>query len=261
MRNLKLTMAYRGTRYHGFQRQNNAHTVQAEVEAALSRVLNEPVTIYGCSRTDAGVHANHYCFSLQTDRPIPHRNLLRGVNGLLPDDISLLSSEDAPPDFHARYSCCGKEYIYRIHNSESKNPFERDLSLHYRRPMHLAMLQQCADVFVGTHDFKSFCAANSPHINTIRTIYEFSIKKHEDCVILLVKGDGFLYNMIRILVGTLLWVNEGILPPDSMQEILDAKSRLRAGKTAQAYGLYLNRVFYEDGDWKTTPSPDCCYFR
>lgn len=244
-RTLRLTLAYRGTRYHGFQRQENAVTVQAVTEAALSKVLNHPVTIIGCSRTDTGVHARQFCCSLHTDRVIPHRNLMRGVNGELPDDISILSCEDADPDFHARFSCCGKEYIYRIHNHESKNPFLTDLALHYRRPLDVARMHDCAQAFVGTHDFRSFCASGGVKENTVRTIYEMSVKKQGDCVAVLVKGDGFLYNMIRILVGTLLMASEQELNAADMREILEAKDRLRAGNTAQAHGLYLNRVFYD----------------
>ena len=127
MRNLKVMMAYRGTNYHGFQRQENALTVQEVVEEKVSSVLNEKVIINGCSRTDTGVHANNYCFSVLTESRIPPLNFVRGVNGRLPDDISILSCEEVSEDFHARFSCKAKEYIYKIHNSESKNPFETDL--------------------------------------------------------------------------------------------------------------------------------------
>ena len=133
MRNLKVTIAYRGTKYHGFQRQSNAVTVQEVLEKALSKVLNEPVTITGCSRTDTGVHANMFCFNVKTNSRIYCLGFCRGVNGELPDDISILSCEDVPEDFHARFDCKGKEYIYKIHCSESKNPFAADLMLHYRR--------------------------------------------------------------------------------------------------------------------------------
>lgn len=244
-RTLKLMLSYRGTNYHGFQRQENAVTVQSVTEAALSKVLNHPVTIYGCSRTDTGVHARQFCCSLKTNRPIPHLNLMRGVNGELPDDISILSSEDAAPDFHARFDCKGKEYIYRIHNNESKNPFLTDLALHYRRPLDIPRMAECAQVFVGTHDFRTFCASGGVKANTVRTIYEMSVKKQGDHVAVLVKGDGFLYNMIRILVGTLLMASEQGLTPQDMREILESRDRLRAGNTAQAHGLYLNRVFYD----------------
>ena len=152
MRTLKCMMAYRGTKYHGFQRQDNAHTAPAAAAQALCSVLNHPVTIYGWPRTDTGVHARQYCFSFQTERPIQPLNLVRGGNGRLPDDISLLSAEDAAPSFHALDACRCKEYLYLIHNSESPNPFLRDLACHHRRPIDPALLQACADRFIGTHD-------------------------------------------------------------------------------------------------------------
>ncbi len=244
MRNLKVTAAYRGTKYHGFQIQNNALTVQEVLEKCVSKVLNEPVTICGCSRTDTGVHANMYVFNVKTTSNIRCLGFVRGVNGLLPDDISILACEDAPEDFHARYSCVGKEYIYKLHCSESKDPFSTDLRLHYRRKFNTDLARQAAKYFIGTHDFASFCADCTNVKSTIRTIFTFKIENSGDSVNVLVKGDGFLYNMIRIIVGTLLDINEGKLSPDDIPEILSARDRLRAGRTAMAHGLYLNRVFY-----------------
>lgn len=237
-------MSYRGTAYHGFQKQDNAVTVQEIVERCVSRVLDTKTDIFGCSRTDTGVHANEYCFSLQTDRDIKERNFIRGVNGYLPEDISILSCEEVSHDFHARYSCKAKEYLYLIHNSESKNPFAEDLQYHYRRTMDLELMNQAAAYIIGTHDFKSFCSAHNDKPDTVRTIYSLSIKKQEDLVKVLVKGDGFLYNMVRIIIGTLLWVNEGKIEADSIPDIIRAADRKYAGKTAQPHGLYLNRVFY-----------------
>lgn len=250
MRNLKLTIAYRGTRYHGFQRQPNAVTIQGELEKALSRILNGPVTVYGCSRTDTGVHANMFCLHLHTERIIPCKNLVRAANGYLPDDISVLSCEEMPESFHARFDCKGKEYLYRIHNHESKNPFATDLAFHYRRPLDVDLIREAAMPVIGTHDFHSFCAQATDNSNTIRTIYNVSIEKCCDTVNILVSGDGFLYNMVRIFVGTLLDINEGYFSPDAMQGILDAKDRLAAGRTAMAHGLYLNRVFYDETEIK-----------
>ena len=246
MRNLKVMIAYRGTKYHGFQRQNNALAIQEVVERHVSKVLNEPVIINGCSRTDTGVHASNYCFNVHTSSNINCRGFVRGVNGLLPDDISVLSCEDAPEDFHARFDCVGKEYIYKIHCSESKNPFAADLMYHYRRPFHQERVREAARYFVGEHDFSSFCSECSKDSTHIRTIYSFRIENSGDSVRILVKGNGFLYNMIRIMVGTLIDVNEGIFSPDDIPVILAAKDRLRAGRTAMAHGLYLDRVFYSE---------------
>jgi len=244
MRNLKVIMSYRGTAYHGFQRQDNALTVQEVVERCVSKVLNHKAQINGCSRTDTGVHANNYCFSVLTESSIPVKGFVRGVNGELPDDISILSCEEVPEDFHARFSCKGKEYIYLIHNSESKNPFMTDMALHYRRPFNAELVRSAAQRFVGTHDFAGFCSNYEEGQNTVRTIEKFDIEINGESIKMLVKGDGFLYNMIRIMVGTLLTVNEGRMKPEYIDEILKSKNRTLAGRTAQAHGLYLNRIYY-----------------
>lgn len=244
MRNLKVFMSYRGTAYHGFQRQDNALTVQEVVEKCVSKVLNHKAQINGCSRTDTGVHANNYCFSVPTESSIPVKGFVRGVNGELPDDISILSCEEAPEDFHARFSCKGKEYVYLIHNSESKNPFLTDMALHYRRPFNAELVRSASERFIGTHDFAGFCSNYEEGQNTVRTIEKFDIVINGESIKMLVKGDGFLYNMIRIMVGTLLTVNEGRMNPEYIDEILKAKDRKLAGRTAQAHGLYLNRIYY-----------------
>lgn len=244
MRNLKVIMAFCGTRYHGYQIQDNAYTIQEEVEKRASVICNEKITINGCSRTDSGVHANNYCFSMMTNSNIPCINFVRAMNTKLPGDISILSCKEAPLEFHARFSCVAKEYIYKIHNNESKNPFEEKLSYHYTRRMNIPLMQEAANKFIGTHDFRSFCSNYKEIDNSVRTIYTFSIEKYGDSVKILVKGNGFLYNMIRILVGTLLAVNEGHISIDEIDDIIEAKDRTRAGKTAQAHGLYLNKIYY-----------------
>lgn len=244
MRNLKIFMAYRGTNYHGFQRQENAITVQEIVENCLSKILNVKTIIYGCSRTDTGVHALEYCFNFRTEKPISNIGVIRGMNTILPDDISILSCEEVSDDFHARYSCKGKEYIYKIHNSESKNPFAEDLAFHYRRPIDVELISEASKAFIGTHDFKAFCSTGSNKEITVRTIYDFSVTQNGSEIILLVKGDGFLYNMVRIMVGTLLFINEGKIKAEALPEIILSKDRSNAGKTAQPQGLYLSKIYY-----------------
>lgn len=248
MRNLKVMIAYRGTKYHGFQRQSNAVTVQEVLEKHVSKVLNEPISICGCSRTDTGVHANQFCFNVKTNSRISCRGFERGVNGELPEDISILCCEDVNDDFHARFDCKGKEYVYKMHCSESKNPFASDLMFHYRRSFNVEAAKKAASHFVGEKDFASFCADCTNVSTTVRRIYSFEIEKCGDTVIMLVKGNGFLYNMIRIMVGTLIDVSEGKILPDEIPEILEAKNRLKAGRTAMAHGLYLNRVFYDENE-------------
>lgn len=244
MRNLKITMAYRGTNYHGYQIQPNAITVQEVVQTHISKVLNEPTTLVGCSRTDTGVHANGYVFNVHTNSNIPTKGLLRGCNDLLPKDISFLTCEEVDESFHSRFDCKYKEYVYLIHNSESKNPFADDLRLHYRRPIDIDLVREASRHYIGTHDFRSFSAVKDTTVDTVRTIYDFTVETDGNLVVVLVKGNGFLYNMVRILVGTLLDVNERYISPDEIPQILEAKDRLKAGRTAMAHGLYLNRVYY-----------------
>ena len=244
MRNLKIMMAYRGTAYHGFQIQNNGITVQQVVETCVSKVLNESVVIHGCSRTDTGVHAKQFCFSVQTNSKISELGFVRGVNGELPADISILSCEEAEPDFHARFSCKGKEYLYLIHNSECKDPFSKDLAYHYRRKFNLELVQESAQQFIGTKDFKAFCTDNGKNINTVRTISKFDVQKNSEKIYFFVQGGGFLYHMVRIMIGTLLDINEGRIAKNQLEEIFKSGNRLLAGRTAPAQGLYLNQVFY-----------------
>ena len=157
----------------------------------------------------------------------------------------MLSCEEVPEDFHARFSCKGKTYLYRIHCSESKNPFATDLALHYRRPINIELMKEAAAFFVGTHDFGSFCADCAKKNDTIRTIYQFQIEMQGNDVRILVKGDGFLYNMVRILVGTLLDINEGRIKVSELEGIMSARDRRLAGRTALPHGLYLHEVYYD----------------
>ena len=252
-----MTIAYRGTRYHGFQRQPNAVTVQGELESQLSRILNGPVTVYGCSRTDTGVHANEFVLHLHTEREIHCKNLVRAMNGYLPDDISVLACADTDAGFHARFDCKGKEYLYRIHNHESKDPFRTDLAFHYRRPLDTELIRYAARHMAGTHDFRSFCAQADAASDCTRTIYGTDVRRCGNAVEIRIRGDGFLYNMVRIFVGTLLDINEGVFPPDALRDIIAAGDRLAAGRTAMAHGLYLNRVFYDAAALQTdTEQPE-----
>ena len=218
-RNIKVKIAYRGTAYHGFQRQENSVAVQNVVESVLSRLTAAPVSVNGCSRTDTGVHANEYYFSFNTEHSIPCENIIRGMNSLLPDDISVLDCEEAPADFHARYSCTGKEYIYKILNRKVRDPFLYDLAFHYPYPMGIKE-------------------------NSVRTVTKCDVSREGEIVTVTVRGDGFLYNMVRIIVGTLIYVNEGRLKPDDIDRIIASRDRNLAGVTAKPYGLYLNKVFY-----------------
>ena len=244
MRNIKVKMAYNGANYHGYQRQNNAVTVQQTVEEALSKLLMSDTVINGCSRTDAGVHAREYIFNFKTENPISCEGLLNGTNNLLPKDIAFLEVCEEKEDFHARFDCKGKEYEYLIHNSTVKNPFYADMAMRYKYPLDEKMLDAEAKAFIGKHDFKSFCSAECDKEDTTRTIYDFSVVRENDLVKMRVSGDGFLYNMVRIMVGTLICVNEGKIEKGKIKEIIEQKDRTKAGITVVPDGLYLNKVFY-----------------
>ncbi len=246
MRNFKVMMSYDGTAYHGFQRQENALAIQQVIEETIASIIGEKTIIYGCSRTDTGVHANEYCFNFLHNNSITPHGLVRSLNSLLPDDMSLMSCEEVDMGFHARYHCKGKEYKYLIHNSSIKDPFLKDRAFRYSRHIDEKLLNDAAQNFTGTHDFKSLCSSGSSSINTVRTIHSINITRNGDLVILIVSGDGFLYNMVRIIVGTLIFVNEGKIRPSQISQILEGKDRKLAGKTAPACGLYLNRVFYDN---------------
>lgn len=246
MRNLKITMAYNGTRYHGYQSQNNALAIQDVVEKAMSRLLKQEISINGCSRTDAGVHARAFVFSVKVDSRIPCDGLVRGMNTILPDDIAFLSCEEAAEDFHARFCSKGKEYVYIVNNSGNRDVFGKDLSLRYNRPLDAAALNEAAKLFIGTHDFGAFCKAEAKeHLaTTVRTIFGFSIVRKGENVEFYISGDGFLHNMVRILVGTLIYVSEGKRTEDDVRAALETGKRDFAGITLPPCGLYLNKVFY-----------------
>lgn len=245
MKNYKVTAAFSGTAYHGFQRQENGlRTVQGEIERAIKKLLGETVAINGCSRTDAGVHANAFVFNVFLESSIDCRGIVFGLNGVLPPDIAILAAEEAPEGFHARYHCKGKEYVYLIHNSEIKSPFYADRMYRSWYPIDEKKLDRAAKDFIGEHDFRAFCAASCDKDVTVRTIFDYTVTRSGDTVKFTVSGDGFLYNMVRITVGTLLFINDGKLPEDAIPKIIASRDRTRAGKTVPPQGLYLNRVFY-----------------
>lgn len=247
MRNLLLTICYDGTRYHGWQIQQNSLAVQQVFQEALGRVLKDVPDLKGCSRTDSGVHAYAYCISLKTEHDIPCDRLVGALNHFLPSDIAALDCREVPLDFHARYSCEGKEYIYKIWNNPIRSPFLDGHALHYWYPMDLEKLNAAAHCFIGSHDFTSFCTLDSRERGDMtRTVTKAELQKEGDLITFTVAADGFLYNMVRIMVGTLLRVAQGKFQPQDIPAILQAKNRKAAGPTAPPHGLYLNRVFYED---------------
>lgn len=244
MRQVLLKIKYLGTNYHGWQVQDNAVTVQEKIQDAIEEIFGERLDVTGCSRTDAGVHANEYCCTIKTSSDIDCFKLQGGLNAKLPSDISVFDVLDVDLDFHPRYSCNGKQYIYKINNSISKDPFLEGRALHYPKDIDVELLNRCAKDFIGTHDFSSLCGSKSDIEDCTRTVYNASVTREGELVTFSVTGDGFLYNMVRIMVGTLLFINEGKLAPDSIPTILMSGDRTAAGRTAPACGLYLNKVFY-----------------
>lgn len=244
-RNLLLKIAYDGSRYHGWQVQENALTVQEVFQKALCEVIGQQESIKGCSRTDTGVHAREFCISFHTESKILPERLMAALNRYLPDDIAALSCQEVPADFHARYSCKGKEYVYEIWNHPVRNPFLQDRALHYWYPIDEALLDRAAKYYLGSHDFSSFCTLDKREQGDFtRTVTESKVERQGDLVLFTVAADGFLYNMVRIMAGTLLRVQQGKFSPEDIPNILDAKDRKAAGPTAPACGLYLNKVFY-----------------
>lgn len=245
LRNLLLTITYDGKAFHGWQIQQNAFTVQEAFQNALSKIIGDGFEIKGCSRTDSGVHANMYCISLKTTHSIPPQRLKAALNRWLPLSVAVLDCKDEEEAFHARYSCKSKEYVYKIWNSEVRNPFLDGYALHYRYKLDENMLNEAAQAYVGSHDFTSFCTQdNREKGDFTRNVKAFSVTREGNMVLMRVEADGFLYNMVRIMVGTLLRIQQGKIPPDGISSIIEKKDRQFAGPTAPACGLYLNQVNY-----------------
>lgn len=246
LRNILFTISYDGTNYHGWQIQENAVTVQEVFQNTLFKIINEKANIKGCSRTDSGVHANMYCVSAIIGSKIPCERLLAAMNMYLSNDIAVIDCKEVPINFHARYSCKEKEYLYKILNTRTRNPFLNGYALHYPYPIDLDIIDKAAQDYVGKHDFTSFCTVKGKkEMNTIKTVKIFSIERDSDMILMKVRADGFLYNMVRIMVGTLIKISQGKISADAIPDIIKAKDRLKAGPKAQPHGLYLNKVFYE----------------
>ena len=248
---LFLRLSYLGTAYNGYQVQGEQPTVQRELTRACAELFGERCDIVGCSRTDSGVHANDFCVTVAKrgtdllDSSIPAHRIPLALNAHLPDDISVWAAEYVASGFHPRYDVKYKEYVYRIYNATSRSPFEIDRAWHY--PKHiddvaLANMQLAAKHFCGTHDFSSFMAQGATVAHAVRTVIHASVERCGDVIEFRVAANGFLYNMVRIMTGTLIAVK---ISPDQIPEVIAAKDRARAGMTAPAHGLYLNSVVYE----------------
>lgn len=246
MENYLFKIRFDGSAFHGWQMQKNAATVQESVENAIEKIFCQRAVAHGCSRTDAGVHANEYFFSAKLETGIPVSVMPRALSSALPPQIAVISAEEVPEDFHARFSCKKKEYIYKVLIGETPDPFLLGRAYHYKYGLDAEKLNIQAADFTGTHDFSAFCAAGSSVKSNIRTVYSFGVGKSGDIVEFKVCGDGFLYNMVRIMVGTLIDIQRGKIEENSIPQIIESADRNKAGVTVPACGLYLNKVYYED---------------
>lgn len=244
MQRLCLTLRYDGSRYHGWQVQQNAVTVQETLQNAIEAVTGVRSDVTGCSRTDAGVHANMFCCAFTTESALRGLKMAAALNAHLPPDVAVYGCEEVPESFHPRYDAKGKRYVYRIWNGPTRNPFEAAYSLHHSRRLNETVLNNAAADFMGTHDFAAFQAAGSSVTDTVRTVTHCSVVRRGELVEFTVEANGFLYNMVRIMVGTLLGIAAGRIPPDAIPGILASKNREQAGATAPPQGLFLEQVLY-----------------
>ena len=244
IRNIKMVVEYDGTAYHGWERQTNALGIQAVLEEALSKVTGEGVAATAAGRTDAGVHALGQVVSFKTSGSIPTNHIPDALNSILPGDIAVLSAEDVPMAFHARYSAKGKLYRYIINNSKYPSALNRFREYHYPYSLDFDAMHDAVQHFTGKHDFRAFLASGSSVENTVRAVTRMELSKRDDHIILEIAADGFLYHMVRNIVGTLLQVGHGKIRSEDIPGIIQSGDRKRAGETAPPHGLYLVEVYY-----------------
>ena len=236
---VRLIVAYDGTNYHGWQVQNNGITIESELNRCLSELLAEPIEVIGASRTDAGVHALGNVAVFDTNARMPAEKISYALNQRLPEDIRIQKSEEVPADWHPRYCDSRKTYEYHIYRGEFALPTKRLYSLFTYHKLDVEKMQKAAEYFVGEHDFKSFCQVNAQVKSTVRTVTEVQVYEEGPEVIIRVTGNGFLYNMVRIMAGTLLEVGQGKRSPLEIPDMIAARNREAAGPTAPAHGLIL----------------------
>lgn len=244
MKRIGLVVAYDGTNYCGWQVQPNGITIQGVLNETLTELLGEPVEVMGASRTDAGVHALGNVAVFDTNARMPGDKFSYALNQRLPEDIRIQLSEEVEPDFHPRYCDSEKTYEYRILNRRFPVPTERLYSYFYHYKLDVKKMKEATSFLIGRHDFASFCGSGAQVKSTVRTITSMDVWREGDIITIRVSGEGFLYNMVRIIVGTLLRVNEGKISLDQVRRALEERNRSLAGITAPACGLYLDEVFY-----------------
>lgn len=246
MKRVMLIVAYDGTNYCGWQAQNNGDTIEGELNKALSSLLKAEIEVIGASRTDSGVHALGNVAVFDTEARMPAEKIAYALNSRLPEDIRVQRSLQVNDDFHPRKTTCVKTYEYRILNREMELPGERLNSYFFRKKLNVDKMQEAGRYLVGEHDFKSFCSIHTQALTTVRTIYSLNVTEEEELIRIRVTGNGFLYNMVRIIAGTLIQVGLGTTEPSEIAAILASCDRQAAGPTAPARGLTLIKMVYPE---------------
>lgn len=244
MSRVLLKISYLGTNYHGWQVQPNGVTVQETLQSKLEQIYKTKLSLTGCSRTDAGVHANEFYCHFDQPFNIKEEGIIKGLNSVLPKDIAVLSAERVDDDFHSRYSAKGKNYIYRILNAPQHDPFRNNRVWHIERKLNVDLINEFCKKICGTHDFYGFSSSGRTVTDTVRTVTECFAERKNDEIILSISADGFLYNMVRIIVGTAVDISDGKIDVSQIDKVFETKERSLAGITAPPDGLYLNKVFY-----------------
>jgi len=244
MKNIMVQIAYDGTNYSGWQSQPNGKTIQEEIMKALKKLTGDEIIINGAGRTDAGVHAYGQVASFILERNIPVNRLPLALNSNLPEDISIVNAIEVPMEFHARFSATGKRYIYHIYEGRYRNPVLRNYSYHVHYELDHNKMREAANFLIGTHDFRGFMSNGSSVQNTVRTIHKLDIISKDNSLYIHIEGNGFLYNMVRIITGTLVKIGTGKMAVEQIQKVLETKDRTIAGHKAPSQGLFLDKVFY-----------------
>ncbi len=245
MKRMLLTISYDGTAYHGWQVQPNGITVQETLQNALEKLLSCRVNVTGCSRTDAGVHARQFCCHIDCENHFPDNAFLKGLNSLLPNDISVISCREVAPDFHARYNSKGKKYVYSFYVGDL-NPFDSRYKLHLENAPNVELMNEFCKGIIGKHDFAPFSCSKRTVEDTVRTVFECYVVQKGNYIDFIIKADGFLYNMVRIIAGTALAVGQNRLNSDCFNGIFTSKDRSKAGDTLPPFALFLEEVYYND---------------
>ena len=244
MRNIKLTIEYDGKDYNGWQKQPNKLNIQGEIEKAIETVTGKKVELIGSGRTDAGVHAFAQVANFKIDSDFPIEKIAIAINSQLKTSIRIQKAEEVEENFHSRYHCHKKTYSYIIDNSEQGTAIYRNYTYHVPQPLDVEAMQKAVNYLVGEHDFSSFKSSGTSSKSSVRTIYEAKVLREQERVVIMLTGSGFLYNMVRIISGTLVEIGKGEKKPEEMKKILEAKDRSLAGKTLPAQGLFLMNVSY-----------------